>query len=200
MDFFSSDTDKFATSTAKTVTTTRTTVAVRREERLSQAKKPRRDAPPPAHVQRINVLKRERKSTPVQARTVSRTLTPTPAIKQTTVNSPRKRQRRSPSASSSSSASSPPPEFEDTQQHNISPSHRSGEDSPSYASHQVLTDASPITRQVFRPSLIHSKASRDAPAADARWRGFIPSTSIVADHLPKYRPCKFARSCCSKWY
>ncbi|KAJ9101106.1 hypothetical protein QFC21_003324 [Naganishia friedmannii] len=189
MDFFSTDSDKFATSTAKTVTTTRTTVSVRREERLSQAKKPRRDDPPPqAHAQRINVLKRERKITPVQVRTASRTSTPTSAAKQTSANTPRKRQRRSPSASSSSSASSSPPEYENSRKRSKSPSHRSDEASPIHSSQQPLSDASPITRQVFRPSLIHSQASRDAPAADARWRGFIPSTCIVSDHLPKYRP------------
>lgn len=191
MDFFSTDSDKFAKSSPKTVTTTRTTVSVRREERPSQAKKPRRDAPSQAHAQRVNVLKRERTSTPVQIRPASRTSTPVSTNKQPTVNSPRKRQRRSPSASSSSSssASSPPPENENARQRSTSPSRSPGPDFTNHASRQLLTEASPITRQVFRPSLIHSDAYRNAPATDARWRGFIPSTSIVSDHLPKYRSC-----------
>jgi hypothetical protein len=85
--------------------------------------------------------------------------------------------RRTTSPLSSSSEDEPlPPRLD------ISPP----EDEPQ----QILTDSSPITRQVFRPTLIHSETI--SQRTGEKYKGFIPSTEIVKSSLAKYRPCTSA--------
>lgn len=181
MDFFGDD--KFASTVQKTVTT-RKTVLVRPATRPATSRLPSTDH---ASVPASNRLKTSgsRNGTPVG--------TPNKRRKVAVEEPERKRARRvkatpsrrtaSPGSSSSSEEDPLPPRLV------LSPAE---DDRP------VLTESSPITRQVFRPTLIHSESMLQRPPAVGGYKGFIPSTSIVASHLAKYRPCTFAEVTCDQ--
>lgn len=171
MDFFGAD-DKFASSVQKTITT-RKTVLVRPAPRRETSRIRLTEHVPPA-MSRTKTGSRSGtpQGTPNKRRKV---VVEEPERKRAkTIKTP----RRATSPLSSSSEDEPlPPRLD------VSPP----EDEPQ----QILTDSSPITRQVFRPTLIHSETIPQRNSGE-KYKGFIPSTEIVKSSLAKYRPCNSA--------
>lgn len=175
MDFFGAD-DKFASTVQKTITT-RKTVLVRPTPRPSATRihSAEHVSVAGSNVQKLKTASRG--GTPVGSPNKRRkVVVEEPVRKKVKVTkAPIKRATSPLTSSSSESEDDPLPPRLDS-----SPP----QDEPSI----VLTESSPITRQVFRPTLIHSGIADDASAGT--YKGFIPSTKIVANGLAKYRPCE----------
>lgn len=171
MDFFGAD-DKFASTVQKTITT-RKTVIVRPTVRPSAARIHSTE-----HVSTAGPVQKlktgSRGGTPIGSPNKRRkVVVEEPKRKKVKTTKPPIKRMTSPLTSASSDDEPLPPRLD------TSPA----EDEPL----PVLMESSPITRQVFRPTLIHSETAPNAPAGT--YKGFIPSTKIVAKGLVKYRPC-----------
>lgn len=174
MDFFGAD-DKFASSVQKTITT-RKTVLVRPAPRRETS---RIHSTEHVSVPATNRLKTgSRSGTPLGTPNKRRKVVVDEPERKRAKTTKTPRRTTSPLSSSSSEDDPLPSRLE------LSPP----EDEPQ----QVLTNSSPITRQVFRPTLIHSETI-PRPTGE-KYKGFIPSTEIVKSSLAKYRPCTSAAS------
>ena len=180
MDFFADD--KFASAKPKSVTT-RKTVVVRPPPRPATSRLPSSDhasSPLPSWIKSSGSRGGSPAGTPNKRRRVAEE---EPARKKAAkVTKPAGKKRPVSSATSSSEDESIP-----------APRVSLNESAAELVQPQ-LQESSPVTRQVFRSNSIYSDTLKQHPAGTSTgWKGYIPSTSIVASHLGKYRPCQFIR-------
>jgi hypothetical protein len=182
MDFFADD--KFASTSQKNVTT-RKTVVVRPASRPATSRLPSTDhasSPLPSWIKSSG----SRGGTPVESPNKRRRVTEEKPARKKAQKVTKATITKRPVSSATSSSSEEDERIPQTRAMSNTPAEE--------VIQPPLQESSPVTRQVFRPKLIHSEILKQRPAGTTTgWKGYIPSTSIVAFHLSKYRSCKLIK-------